>query len=273
VANPRALPRRLLWQVTDRCNSRCRHCAYDGSDQKSGRLDAGLAGAFLQAFSARFGPPSHIGLSGGEPSLFFDSVLELCRLGAATGARLRLCTNASWAASPGTARQEAERLKAAGLSGLWVGAGSFQSEHIPPDRLDHLLEAAAPVGLACYLNFTYLRPAAEGLRGRGLPGILPGSEDDRRTEQLHRTLAAAHPGAEHGWARILDRGRARQLFNSLAPETARQVRRELAGASRGGIGALDDLLSLSVDGLVFLGARQLGRFSDPTFNLWFTPND
>jgi hypothetical protein len=253
------VPRRLILQVTPRCNAACRHCAYDGGDHRRGGLRVELARALVDAFERRWGRPSHAGLTGGEPMLYPRRVLALAGLLASRGAVLRLLTNASWAEQPAETRRRLEELRAAGVAGLWVSASAFHAEYVPSIRVETLLCACAALGLPCYVNFTYLHPRGDAVRDRGLPEIDETIEADRRTLALHRAIASRHPEAGHGWARIWDLGRARALFDALGPRRAASARADLAAAASLGKGALSDLVGLGVGGEVFVHETVVGR--------------
>ncbi|MBI3183657.1 MAG: radical SAM protein [Myxococcales bacterium] len=252
-------PRRLILQVTPRCNARCAHCAYGGGPRRHGLMEVGAAAAFLDAFCRLWGAPRYAALTGGEPMLFPERTLTLARLLSARGAAVRLLTNGSWATGMRAARARVEDLRSSGVSGLWVSASAFHQEHVPLARLEMLLEAAAVAGMPCYLAFTFIHPRELGLRGKGEPAVDERVPQDLRSLALLRRLTGRFPFASLGWARLWDLGRARGVFRRLGSALATEVRADLARAAASGEGDLLDLVGLSVNGEVFFRERTLGR--------------
>lgn len=252
------LPRRVILQVTDRCNALCRHCGYPTDGRGSGRLDLELARAFMDAVIWRWGIPEKMGLTGGEPMLYPGLTRSLIRMAHERGILVRLLTNASWVQEPAKARREVCRLLNAGLKGFWVSAGSFHAEGISFSCPRLLSEIASEHGIPCYVNFAYVHPKELGVRGRGIPEIHGDNEADRKTLGLHEVYASAHPGCTHGWARIWDIGRARALIDDLGPIASEQVRQDLARAVQSGKGDLHDLVGLGLNGKVFFREQNIG---------------
>jgi hypothetical protein len=254
-------PRRVWLQVTERCDGRCRHCGFDAGPAPSTPLCAEAAGRFLDDLTRVWGPPTHAALTGGEPMLEPATTLELARRLSARGLVVRLVSNAGWAREPASARRIVAALARAGVSGLWVGAGSWYDQAFPPARLEHVTEAAAAAGLHTHLNFIYLRPREPGMRGRGVPGIDPRLPEDAETRIAHARWAercgpAGSGLVTHGWARVWERGRARGLLDALEPAVRREVRADLRRAARRD---RFDVVGLHGDGTVFHGEQPLGR--------------
>ena len=252
-------PRRIIVQVTDRCNARCRHCGYHGGERSTGRIDLKSVDAFVEAFTHRWGAPEKSGLTGGEPMLYPGLTRDLIRRIARQGSVVRLLTNASWATSAQEALQGVEKLMKAGLSGFWISAGVFHNEHVPEEFTQHLVFASERLGVPYYLNFTYLHPLEKAVRSRGLPRIDGQIADDVQTLKLHKQFADSHPAGTHGWARVWDIGRASGLIDTLGKAKARRIRKDLARAVEKGEGGLLDLVGLGLGNTVFFRETTLGR--------------
>jgi pyruvate-formate lyase-activating enzyme len=265
----RTRPQRIVVQVTDRCNATCRHCAYECADAPKPPIDRELVELFLSAFTRRWGTPKQLGLTGGEPMLFPEVTLQLAKLASARGITVRLMTNASWACNRKAAHDGVLALKAAGVSGLWISAGAFHAEHIAERCHRELAEAAGDLGLHYYANFTYLHPAGEALRSRGLPAVRPTIAWDETTLRLHEAFAREHAQGTHGWTRVWDLGRARALFDALGKGAAHRARRDLGLAANKGIGDLYDLVGLGLHGQVFYREHVIGQTKTARFDRLF----
>lgn len=222
-------------------------------------MDPTLAAGFLDAFSGRWGTPERLGLTGGEPLLYPGLTEKLIRLCAGRGILVRLLTNASWAQERGATLRRVERLRRAGLSGFWISAGSFHQEWIPFSSVLCLVQVSSNLGIPCYVNFAYLHPRADGVRGRGIPGISQDLSADRETRSIHERFADLNPTGTHGWARVWDIGRGKALLDGLGEPEAGLARADLARAVEKGKGDLVDLVGLGLDSSVFFRETVIGR--------------
>ncbi|MBW2704401.1 MAG: radical SAM protein [Deltaproteobacteria bacterium] len=243
---------RVYAQVTDACDAGCAHCGFSCETKGRGLLAVAKLEVFLDDLASQGLRVSHLALTGGEPMLFPDRVFALAERVHARGIRMRLITNASWAKSSKEADRLVDRLRQAGVSGLWIGTGHFHDARIPAQRTTWAVDAALGVGMACHLNHVYLHPLSPGMRGKGLCWVDGRIEADMRTGEAQEGWAAqADDLLSHGWARLWDRGRASALIDELGPELSVELRRDLTQANRGD--PLPPMRGLAWDGRPFEG--------------------
>jgi radical SAM protein with 4Fe4S-binding SPASM domain len=85
-------PKFVLWNLTDRCNHRCRHCVVNATRPLAGELSTAEAFDLLDQLAA-FAVESLV-LSGGEPLLRQD-FLEIARRARRNGMNFQVATNAT----------------------------------------------------------------------------------------------------------------------------------------------------------------------------------
>lgn len=251
-------PRRVFVQITDRCEAACGHCGFDCQPDNKGELSSTLLYAFLDSFTRRWGQPSHLALTGGEPMLLPERCLEIAKQVSGRGTLVRLVTSGSWARDEHGANKGLVALRDAGVCGLWLSAGHFIWRNVDEGHTRRVVRAAARACVPSYLNFTYLRPRKLGMRGKGRVPVDDRISADVETAAAHRRWAELLPEGGHGWARIWDEGRAQSVIGGLGSELARLIRMELGKARASGKGGLDDLLGLGLDGSVFCGHQHVG---------------
>lgn len=251
-------PHRVFVQVTDRCDAGCAHCGFDCRPTGSGRVDPERVAAFLDDFADRFGPPTHLALTGGEPMQEPGLTCRLARLAAQRGIVVRLVTNAAWAESSQMAAKGIATLAASGVAGLWVSAGVFTDRAIGQAGTRNLMDAARSAHMPAFLNFTYFRPLAAGMRGKGRIEVDARIGADRETARIHAEWARRLPDGCHGWARIWDAGRARALIRGLGRGLASEVLNGIRRAE-GEKDGLEDLMGFGCDGRILAGERALFR--------------
>lgn len=98
-----------------------------------------------------------VGITGGEPFLFFDEVLQIVRYASERGLPVRCITNGFWATSEARAAVALERLKAAGLCFLGLSADSFHQEHVPLENVKRVLRLCREIGLRTSVNVAVTR--------------------------------------------------------------------------------------------------------------------
>jgi len=130
-----------------RCNSECKHCMYACSPRWSAdwisKRDAEIILTQL-APSIRGSPlgRDHISLNcgihltGGEPFLNFDLLLDLSELVNELDIPSSFVeTNCSWCIDDETTRESLLQLKYAGLRGILISVNPFILEYVPPQRI------------------------------------------------------------------------------------------------------------------------------------------
>ena len=130
------IPYVISWNLTTRCNLRCRHCYIDASRAMPGELSAREALRVVDGI-AEVNPESILILTGGEPLLRPD-LDEIVAAAAARGLVVVLGTNGT-----GLTATRCRKLAEAGLSGVGVSVDSLvAARHDDFRGVDGALEAA-----------------------------------------------------------------------------------------------------------------------------------
>ena len=112
----------VVWNVTNRCNLRCRHCYISAEDRSyTDELTTDEAKAFLTDIG-EMGCPGVL-FSGGEPLVRKD-LYELAEFGAAAGLRVVLSTNGTLITP-----EVAQRLAASGVKYVGVSLDGAREVH------------------------------------------------------------------------------------------------------------------------------------------------
>jgi hypothetical protein len=145
VVYPLWKPRALGLTLTYRCNASCEHC-YNVSGPNRSPLCLGWSETSEHLEDWALAGVTDVGLSGGEPFLYPDQVVELVRHLKRLGVPLvSPFTNGFWGVDPGGAERILRELRAAGFGDspkdqIKISTGDF---HRPFVAFDHLLRLAA----------------------------------------------------------------------------------------------------------------------------------
>ncbi len=113
----------INWNITRKCNLRCKHCYYDAGAQLEDELSTEQSFALLDEIASVFGDKANVTLGGGEPLLRKD-IFDLISYGSERGLRMMLASN-------GTLLNEevATRLKQSGLEEVIIAIDGTQETH------------------------------------------------------------------------------------------------------------------------------------------------
>lgn len=89
--------------------------------------------------------PPEVHLTGGEPFLHFELLLEGVRMAAGLGVTCYVETGASWCLDQAEATERFRNLRQAGLQAVLISCSPFHAERIPPIRTLQAVEAAQEV--------------------------------------------------------------------------------------------------------------------------------
>ncbi len=129
--------------LTYKCNAACAFCYYHCSPEKGGLLPVETAVAAWQSLKVLAGERAKIHLTGGEPFLYWERLVDILEEGARRGlGPVDLVeTNGFWATSDALVRERLQRLKSLGVQRLKVSVDPFHQEYVdiePPRRLARL---------------------------------------------------------------------------------------------------------------------------------------
>jgi organic radical activating enzyme len=138
-----------LWRyaglmLTYRCNAACRFCYYYCGPGAGGLMPTETALEAWAALRRLAGDGARVHLTGGEPFLVFERLLEICEQAQQRGwgGADYVETNAGWVADEAEARYRLKALKAAGLHRLKISWDVFHEEFVPVEKVRFLVRAA-----------------------------------------------------------------------------------------------------------------------------------
>lgn len=187
--------------VTLKCNLSCAHCIQGPAredesmpfhDYRQGLIEAAEAGH------------DGVWISGGEPFLSPDRLLQSVETCAGLGLRVSVQTNAQWATSQARALAMLRELKALGMQQLCISTDKFHAAFVPVERVVMLAECARelsiPVntGASGRLDDPVSRRLSAALRRKRIPLA--------RQTLLRFGAACALPLHEFHWRQRMVRG-------------------------------------------------------------------
>jgi organic radical activating enzyme len=140
----RSEPKFKLWRsagllLTYKCNARCEFCYYSCSPEKNGLMPVDMAIAAWGSLRALAGDDTKVHLTGGEPFLYWEHLLEIMQKAKSHGlGKVDLIeTNGFWAASAEIATKRLKILDELGMHRLKISTDPFHQEFvdIEPVRL------------------------------------------------------------------------------------------------------------------------------------------
>jgi len=141
--------RRIEFEVTYRCYSRCKHCHVEEAKRRAtpAVIDRRLAVDIVRQVTQVY-HPSSIMTFGGEPLLYPDVVCAIHETAMACGIPDRsIITNAGAPRTEAQARDVARRLAESGVNGIWISVDAFHQEHIPLDVVECNVRAYLDAGI------------------------------------------------------------------------------------------------------------------------------
>ncbi len=148
----RGAPLLKLWRyaglmLTYRCNAACRFCYYHCAPSSGGLMPVETAIAAWAALRRIAGDSAKVHLTGGEPFLVFDRLLDICvaaqRQG--LGGVDYVETNAGWVSDEAEARRRIRALDEAGLERLKISCDIFHAAFVPVEKVRFLVLIAREI--------------------------------------------------------------------------------------------------------------------------------
>ncbi len=130
-------PKFKLWRsaglmLTYRCNAACEFCYYHGSPQKGGLMPVETCIAAWRSLKVLAGDEAKIHLTGGEPFLYWDRLVEILQEGKqqSLGPVDVVETNGFWATDDRLIADRLDTLVASGVQRLKISIDPFHQEYV-----------------------------------------------------------------------------------------------------------------------------------------------
>ncbi|MCK4998862.1 MAG: radical SAM protein [Anaerohalosphaera sp.] len=133
--------------LTYKCSAACEFCYYHCSPQKKGLMPIKTAIEIWQSLTMMAGDRALVHITGGEPFLYFDHMLELLRKASEAGLKGpdHIETNASWATGTSVIKKRLKALDQAGMNLLKISFDPFHAEYISRENVIRLAETAKAI--------------------------------------------------------------------------------------------------------------------------------
>ena len=185
-------PKMKLWRsagilLTYRCNCRCAFCYYNCGPDKGGLLSVDLALSAWSSLQDLAGERARIHLTGGEPFLYWDRLIEILEAGQAAkmGPVDMIETNGFWATDDAEVTQRLQRLDGLGMQRLKVSCDPFHQQFVDIRHVQRLVRLAREI----FGRERVLVRWEDYLQANNLPA--PGS--DAYDKQTLNQAATDHP--------------------------------------------------------------------------------
>jgi MoaA/NifB/PqqE/SkfB family radical SAM enzyme len=145
-------PKFKLWHsaglmLTYKCNCACEFCYYNCCPDKGGLMAVDTALSAWQSLKVLAGDNAKIHITGGEPFLYWDHLLEILEQAQKQGlGKVDLIeTNGFWATSEKIARQRLKRLNELGMNRFKVSTDPFHQQYVDIEPVRRLAEMAIEI--------------------------------------------------------------------------------------------------------------------------------
>ena len=140
----------LALAYTESCPFSCDHCIGESSPNRIGKMSIADAKRYVR--SAHEMKIPGVGITGGEPFLYFHEILELIEFATGLGMKTSVITSGYWAFDPVRAGEMMGQLVEKGLDVLAVSCDEFHQRHVPLSQLRALADLCSRIGLRMTLN-------------------------------------------------------------------------------------------------------------------------
>lgn len=137
----------IIFNITYDCNLSCPHCFYFPKKNSPPAISVQRVKEIILSMKDSR-PVKTVHFTGGEPFLYYDSLLEMIKFAQQLGVKRITCsTNCFWANSINKARRLIAELKEAGLTWFLISADSFHQERIPLENIRRVAKVRKELNL------------------------------------------------------------------------------------------------------------------------------
>ena len=194
-----------------RCQAACAHCLYNCGPNWRDWMSPDEVEAALSAAKRAWGSGFQVHLTGGEPFLNYQLLLEATQIARSLDIPVYLETNAGWCRDMDLAEVRFRELREAGLGAVLVSVSPFHQETIPLGRALEAISAARAVFGAGRV-IVYQSEWLPELSQHGLQARVP---LERYPEKYGKNRAGLHLWMNYG---LISGGRAGYRLGEWAPK-------------------------------------------------------
>jgi len=145
-------PKFKLWRsaglmLTYQCNAACEFCYYHCSPRKGGLMPVQTCLAAWRSLKIIAGDAAKVHLTGGEPFLYWDHLVEILRKAVEQGLGSvdLIETNGFWAADDGIVAERLALLTSLGMERLKISVDPFHQEYVDIEPVNRLASLAVEI--------------------------------------------------------------------------------------------------------------------------------
>lgn len=137
--------------LTYKCPAKCAHCVFYCSPTRKETISSAVAKRFISAAANQPLPPK-LSLSGGDPFLEKDLLIDLIRFADDRGMISEVISSSGWITSYDAGKSLFNKLRGLGLATYCTSIDDFHSKFISDEQFSTVLTAAHDAGLKIAIN-------------------------------------------------------------------------------------------------------------------------
>jgi len=145
-------PHTVTILCTYQCTAACKQCCFESSPSVRGRLASEVILSRIAEAKASFPDLRLVVFSGGEAMMLKEDLYSAIAYCSSEGLLSRVVSNGYWGKSTRSARNAAEKLRAAGLCELNISTGTDHLEWVPLESVVNAAASAAEAGIFCLVT-------------------------------------------------------------------------------------------------------------------------
>lgn len=147
----------LYLELSYLCNAACSHCYVSSSPfADRTKLDVEAICRVIEEAQQIDSINPKVAIAGGEPTLFWDSLLTVISFAAKRNFRVLLISNGWWGKSLTTCRQKLDSLIEHGLSRLELSTSNYHQQYVDSEALNNIILSSRdqPIELALHVRYS-----------------------------------------------------------------------------------------------------------------------
>jgi hypothetical protein len=146
-------PKTLVFSATFQCTASCRNCCFGCNPNIKNRLTLDEMKKYTDQAIETYGNSLRVlVITGGEPFLLEDDLIQIIEYGTSKKLITRIVTNGYWATTYEKSHEMLSQLRNKGLKEINFSTGDDHQKWVPYDNIVNGCMAAMDLGLACLVN-------------------------------------------------------------------------------------------------------------------------
>ena len=140
---------------TYKCTGTCEICGLKCGPNRNEKMDLEVAKKVIR--DSAYNGIKLIGITGGEPFIYYEEILELCKLAFSLGMQTTFTTNAFWATDKDGTFEKLEKLKHYGVRSIKVSLDDFHMKHISTENYRRIFRISQMLDIKVLIGCTILK--------------------------------------------------------------------------------------------------------------------